>query len=95
MAARAAAVDAAEWLVTLQHAPVRPAPILLDAGGVRTWTRELSGCMPSERARIARLEDAMLRELAEPIREEVPSRRFSCDEHFRSRPRANHRYRSG
>jgi Ser/Thr protein kinase RdoA (MazF antagonist) len=69
--ARAAAEDSAEWLAALHRAKVRAPAGLNDPSQVATWARELIVRLPDEAERIGRIEDALLRELAEPIRETV------------------------
>lgn len=70
--AESAARDSAEWLAALHGAPVRAVAGLNDANAVAMWARELTERLPSEASRIGTIEDAVLRELADPIRETVP-----------------------
>lgn len=70
--AGAAARDSAEWLAALHRAPVRAPAGLNDPKDVGVLARELTEHLPGEAKRIAKIEDAILRELAEPVRETVP-----------------------
>lgn len=67
-----AAENCAEWLAELHRAPVHAAAGFNDPAQVGAWARELAVALPESSQQIGRIEDAILRELADPIRETVP-----------------------
>lgn len=65
--------DSAEWLVALHRAPVRPCAGMYDPDAIGRWVRELADVVPDEARRLGRIEDAVLRELADLVTVTVPS----------------------
>ena len=65
--------DAAEWLAALHRAPVRACAGMHDPDTIGRWVRELSEAVPDEARRLGRIEDAVLRELADLVTDTVPS----------------------
>jgi hypothetical protein len=70
--ARSAAQDCAEWLAALHGTSVSATPRFDDPGAVTTWVKGLTDFLPHCSSILARIEDAVLRELIEPVRATVP-----------------------
>ena len=72
-AATKASIDSAEWLATLHATPVLADPGVDKSDAIAGWARELSDVLHGDRVLIARIEDAVLREIAEPVNHTVPT----------------------